>query len=142
MRKYNIWIIDDDKIRIKQYKDFLKEEKLLSKFEIRTFDVLVNAHNEEGTPDFILIDTTSIMGGITLYGCFDTAISSCIYLAKKHTSSVFCIQSAVKSWAKDIIDEMTQQLSNEVVCESIEASGEDFICWIKKWLKIFEGKMK
>ncbi len=131
--KYEIWIIDNDKNRIKLYKDFLEEINLLKDFKITQFNVLAEAYEKEGTPDFILIDTTSILGGVTLYGCFDTAVSICRGFAEKHRSSVFCIQSAVKRWAEDVIDELIEQLEKDIVIEAIEASGEKFIEWINKW---------
>lgn len=138
--KYTIWIIDNDKIRLEQYKDFLKEEGLLDRIIIKKFDVLTEAYNIEGSPDFILIDTTSIMGGVTLYGCFDTAVSLCRGLAEKHRSSIFCIQSAVKRWAEDVLADMTEDLKESVVAECIEADAEEFIKWIKKWINIFDQK--
>jgi len=134
--KYLIWIIDRDKNRIKMYKDFLEEENLLKKFKIRRFDVLAEAYDVEGTPDFILIDTTSIMSGMTLYGCFDTAVSMCRGFAEKHKSSNFCIQSAVKRWAEDIIDEITEQFGEETITEAIEADPKEFIKWLKKYTKL------
>lgn len=140
MKKYTLWIIDDDKVRTRQYKDFLKMENLQDKIKIKRFDVLAEAYDKEGTPDFILIDTTSIMGGITLYGCFDTAVSLCKGFAEKHTSSVFCIQSAVKSWAENVIDEIREDFGQNIVSESIQADATEFIIWIKKWVNIFDNK--
>ncbi len=86
---YTLWIIDNDKRRVKLYKDCLEEENLLDKLRIKRFDVLNDAYHKEGTPDFILIDTTSIMGGVTLYGCFDTAVSICRGFTKNIRQQIY-----------------------------------------------------
>ena len=129
-----LWIIDNDKRRIKLYKDCLEEEGLLDKLRIKQFNVLAEAYEKVGTPDFILIDTTSIMGGVTIYGCFDTAVSICRSFAKKHTSANICIQSAVKRWAEDIVEDIKIDFEDCVV-EAIEADGSEFIKWIKKYME-------
>ena len=81
-----------------------------------------------------MIDTTSIMGGITLYGCFDTAISLCRRFAEKHRSSIICIQSAVKYWAEDIVKEIKTYFEDTIV-ECIEAGATEQIEWLKKYIK-------
>jgi len=135
--KHELWIIDNDKPRLKQLREVLKEEGLKDQIKIKQFDYLAKAYDVVGSPTFILIDTTSIMGGITLYGCFDTAISVCRGFAEKHVSSFICIQSAVYSWAEDIVEEI-KDLFEAIPIEAIEADSFKIVNWLKKYLIAME----
>ncbi len=135
IKKYTLWVIDDDITRRKYLIDTLEDEGLKNRINIKYFNVLSEAYNVIGTPEFILIDTTSIMGTGTLYGCFDTAISLCKGLAEKHKSSCICIQSAVKRWAEDVMEDIKDYFGDEVIVEAIDGGAYDTIAWLKKYIE-------
>lgn len=128
-----LWVVDSDKMRLKLLKDAIKENGL--SIEIKQFDVLSDAQHREGTPDFILINFAAIViaGGLNFPGYFDDAIGLVHRFWLKHSSSNFCIQSAVKGRAKDMVDDMKGEFIG-VIIEAAENTN-DVIDWLKKYAK-------
>ena len=115
MNKLEVWYIEPDKKDHEHLKQSLEDKDLLNKFKIKHISkALVEIMDLEGTPDIIIIDTSSVQGIIpTALGCWDTLYANLRYFIEKHRSSKILIVSYVKSWAEDYLEELKRDLGEE-----------------------------
>jgi response regulator RpfG family c-di-GMP phosphodiesterase len=125
-----LWVIDDDKKRVKRLEDAIKENKL--DLKIKWFNILSEAYYADGSPDFILVDVTSITGGPTIAGYFDGVVRSIHHLANKHSSSNFCIVSDVRDWSQGVVKEIENYFGDVIIEDA--GSIKEAIQWLKKYM--------
>ena len=117
-KKIDVWFFDNDEQEGEYLHDCLKELKIDNKFEIKQITKsVVESMDIIGSPNLIIIDTTSIAGDLLPYGCWDSIYSNLRHFAEQHKSSYFYIVSYVKSWAKDYFDELKEDLGEEIIVE-------------------------
>jgi len=130
MKEVDLWVIDDDKYRFKLLKDELEENNI--NIKIRQFDILYDAFQASGSPDFILIDTSSIAGKFSMFANKKTLVSLSHRFADEHKSSNFCFICAVKSWANELAGDIYEMFDKEIIFEVVEDT-EEVIDWLKKY---------
>lgn len=138
MKKLEVWYLEPDETDIKHLKQSLGDAELSEKVNIKYFDrSLVELMNEEGTPEIIIIDTSTIQGIIpSSLGCWGTLYYNLRYFIEKHRSSKILIVSYVKCWAEDYFEQLKEDLGEEDYHIEIGDNGcLQIIEYLKKQLK-------
>jgi hypothetical protein len=119
--KLSVWIISDDMalpnlqraIAISS-SDPKVSTHVFAHLEVRLVgSSLRNSMGLVGTPDIIILD----MSCVTLQNMHDTNWTLLKQFARKHTSSIICLVSAVMVNAEEAFKELQQVLDEEVVVE-------------------------
>jgi len=136
--KLEVWWFDDDDFFYRYFSMKLKNEyrMLKDRINVTRFTSLAAELEREGTPDIIIIDTTTMTDVGTYVGNWDRyAMTLLRKFAEKHVSSQFVISSAVGYWAQDFVRELQQTIEELAPVKVIECGDIAVLDYLTNFIR-------
>lgn len=134
--KIEVWWFDNEAFNFHYMQTLLnRNPKLKKRLDIKYFESVTDELYREGTPDIIVIDTTTATNYMGVLGWEGLVERTIIKFADMHSSSQFVISSAVLEWAWSILDALILDLKDLVAVDVISEGSRPLYDYLETYVQ-------